>query len=72
MKAAEGLISYILLNYSGDRQESRRHASVLVLAQLARHASVIVYPYVGTILNHIWGAMREPKVGYLAYRDHKV
>ncbi|KAF9952831.1 phosphatidylinositol kinase- protein kinase tor1 [Mortierella alpina] len=46
---------------AGDRQESRRHASVLVLAQLARHASVIVYPYVGTILNHIWGAMREPK-----------
>ncbi|KAF9190501.1 phosphatidylinositol kinase- protein kinase tor1 [Haplosporangium sp. Z 767] len=46
---------------TSERQEARRHASVLVLAELARHASVIVYPYVGTILNHIWGAIREPK-----------
>ncbi|KAF9116461.1 phosphatidylinositol kinase- protein kinase tor1 [Mortierella sp. AM989] len=46
---------------AGDRQEARRHASVLVLAELARHANVIVYPHVGTILNNIWGAMREPK-----------
>ncbi|KAG0305000.1 hypothetical protein BGZ98_004718 [Dissophora globulifera] len=44
-----------------DRQEARRHASVLVLAELARHANVIVYPYVGTILTNIRGAMREPK-----------
>ncbi|KAF9279781.1 phosphatidylinositol kinase- protein kinase tor1 [Linnemannia elongata] len=43
-----------------DRQEARRHASVLVLAELARHASVFVYPYVGTILNQIWGTLREP------------
>jgi len=46
----------------GDRQEARRHASVLVLAELARHASVIVYSYVGTILEHIWGTFREQKV----------
>ncbi|KAF8928817.1 armadillo-type protein [Dissophora ornata] len=46
---------------AGDKQEARRHASVLVLAELARHASVIVYPYVGTILNNIWGAMRDSK-----------
>ncbi|KAF9172143.1 phosphatidylinositol kinase- protein kinase tor1 [Mortierella sp. AD011] len=46
---------------AGDRQEARRHASVLILAELARHANVIVYPHVGTILNNIWGAMREPK-----------
>ncbi|KAF9929593.1 phosphatidylinositol kinase- protein kinase tor1 [Linnemannia zychae] len=45
----------------GDRQEARRHASVLVLAELARHASVNVYPYVGTILNQIWGTFREAK-----------
>lgn len=48
----------------GDRQEARRHASVLVLAELARHASVFVYPYVGTILNQIWGTLREPNVRY--------
>jgi hypothetical protein len=48
--------------FLGDRQEARRHASVLVLAELARHANVIVYPHVGTIINNIWGAMREPKV----------
>jgi FKBP12-rapamycin complex-associated protein len=46
----------------GDKQEARRHASVLVLAELARHANVKVYPHVETILNNIWGAMREPKV----------
>ncbi|KAG0243175.1 armadillo-type protein [Mortierella sp. GBAus27b] len=46
---------------AGDKQEARRHASVLVLAELARHANVFVYPHVGNILNNIWGAMREPK-----------
>jgi methionyl-tRNA synthetase len=50
--------------YLGDRQEARRHASVLVLAELARHASVFVYPYVDTILNQIWGTLREPKVRF--------
>ncbi|KAK3827302.1 MAG: armadillo-type protein [Linnemannia gamsii] len=49
------------IEWLSDRQEARRHASVLVLAELARHASVIVYPYVGTILNQIWGTLREPK-----------
>ncbi|KAG0362437.1 phosphatidylinositol kinase- protein kinase tor1 [Gamsiella multidivaricata] len=49
---------------AGDRQEARRHASVLVLAELARHANVIVYPYVETILNNLWGAMREHKFIY--------
>lgn len=48
--------------FLGDKQEARRHASVLVLAELARHANVKVYPHVGTILNNIWGALREPKV----------
>ncbi|KAG0044728.1 phosphatidylinositol kinase- protein kinase tor1 [Gryganskiella cystojenkinii] len=45
---------------TGDRQEARRHASVLVLAELARHADVIVYQYVGSILDHIWVAFRDP------------
>ncbi|KAF9147911.1 phosphatidylinositol kinase- protein kinase tor1, partial [Linnemannia schmuckeri] len=49
------------IEWLSDRQEARRHASVLVLAELARHASVFVYPYVGTILNQIWGTLREPK-----------
>jgi hypothetical protein len=47
---------------AGDRQEARRHASVLVLAELVRHADVIVYPYVGSILDHIWVAFRDPNV----------
>lgn len=47
---------------AGDRQEARRHASVLVLAELVRHADVIVYPYVGSILEHIWVAFRDPNV----------
>jgi FKBP12-rapamycin complex-associated protein len=47
---------------AADRQEARRHASVLVLAELVRHADVIVYPYVGSILDHIWVAFRDPNV----------
>ncbi|ORZ10331.1 phosphatidylinositol kinase Tor2 [Lobosporangium transversale] len=45
---------------TGDRQEARRHASVLVLAELVRHADVIVYPFVASILEHIWVAFRDP------------
>lgn len=51
--------------YIGDRQEARRHASVLVLAELVRNADVIVYPFVGSILDHIWVAFRDPNVRYL-------
>lgn len=46
----------------GDRQEARRHASVMVLAELVRHADVIVFPYVPSILDHIWVAFRDPNV----------
>lgn len=45
---------------TGDRQEARRHASVLMLAELARHADVIVYRYVTPILEHIWVAFNDP------------
>ncbi|KAF9946390.1 phosphatidylinositol kinase- protein kinase tor1, partial [Modicella reniformis] len=45
---------------TGDRQEARRHASVLVIAELARHADVIVYPHVTSILEHIWVAFKDP------------
>ncbi|KAF9162608.1 phosphatidylinositol kinase- protein kinase tor1 [Actinomortierella ambigua] len=44
-----------------DKQEARRHASVLVLAALVRYADVYVYPHVGAILDHIWVAFRDPK-----------
>jgi len=47
---------------TGDRHEARRHASVLVLAELVRHADVIVYPYVDSIVEHIWVAFRDPNV----------
>ncbi|KAG0345157.1 phosphatidylinositol kinase- protein kinase tor1 [Podila humilis] len=45
---------------TGDRQEARRHASVMVLAELVRHADVIVFPHVPSILDHIWVAFRDP------------
>ncbi|KAG0343766.1 phosphatidylinositol kinase- protein kinase tor1 [Podila humilis] len=44
---------------SGDQQEARKHASVLILGELARHASVIVYPYFSSILENIWPTFRE-------------
>ncbi|KAG0356937.1 phosphatidylinositol kinase- protein kinase tor1 [Podila minutissima] len=44
---------------AGDQQEARKHASVLILGELARHASVIVYPYFNSILENIWPTFRE-------------
>lgn len=56
------MIMLVGLLCAGDRQEARRHASVLMLAELARHADVIVYPHVAHILENIWVAIRDPNV----------
>lgn len=47
---------------SGDRHESRRHAAVLVLRELARNSPTLFYAYVPQILELIWIALRDPKV----------
>jgi serine/threonine-protein kinase mTOR len=47
---------------SGDRHESRRHAAVLVLRELARNSPTLFYAYVPQVLELIWIALRDPKV----------
>jgi serine/threonine-protein kinase mTOR len=47
---------------SSDRHESRRHAAVLVLRELARNSPTLFYAYVPQVLELIWTALRDPKV----------
>jgi FKBP12-rapamycin complex-associated protein len=47
---------------SSDRHESRRHAAVLVLRELARNSPTLFYAYVPQVLDLIWTALRDPKV----------
>ena len=50
------------LNYSGDRNEQRRFAAVLILREFAQNAPTLIYGYVPQILELIWVALRDPKV----------
>ena len=47
---------------SSDRHESRRHAAVLVLRELAKNSPTLFYAYVPQVLELIWTALRDPKV----------
>lgn len=47
---------------SSDRHESRRHAAVLVLRELAKNSPTLFYGYVPQVLELIWTALRDPKV----------
>jgi FKBP12-rapamycin complex-associated protein len=52
-RALEGL--------TGERQENRRLASVLVLKELAHNAPTLFNVYVAEFLDKIWTALRDPK-----------
>jgi FKBP12-rapamycin complex-associated protein len=52
-RALEGL--------TGERQENRRLASVLVLKELARNAPTLFNVYVADFLDKIWTALRDTK-----------
>jgi serine/threonine-protein kinase mTOR len=47
---------------SSDRHESRRHADVLDLKELAKNSPTLFYGYVPQVLELIWTALRDPKV----------
>jgi len=47
---------------TGDRNEQRRYAAVLVLKELALNSATLVYSYVPQILDCIWVALRDQKV----------
>ncbi|KAI9352104.1 armadillo-type protein [Obelidium mucronatum] len=46
----------------GDRNEMRRYAAVLIIRELAGNAPNILYSYLQQILDHIWSALRDPKL----------
>ncbi|KAI9225912.1 MAG: phosphatidylinositol kinase Tor2 [Piptocephalis tieghemiana] len=46
----------------GDRNDSRRHAAVLILKELADNAPTLIYGYVPQYLDSIWTAFRDTKV----------
>jgi FKBP12-rapamycin complex-associated protein len=52
-RALEGL--------TGERQENRRLASVLVLKELAKNAPTLFNVYVAEFFDKIWTALRDPK-----------
>lgn len=45
-----------------DRQESRRHSAVLMIAALATSSPTLLYAYIGQIVEVIWIGLRDPKV----------
>ncbi|CAN6610146.1 serine/threonine-protein kinase Tor2p [Trichomonascus vanleenenianus] len=45
-----------------DRQEVRRHAAVLNIKSIATYSPTLLYAYVGSVLDNIWIALRDPKV----------
>jgi FKBP12-rapamycin complex-associated protein len=47
---------------TGDRNEQRRYAAILVLKELALNSATLVYSYVPQILDCIWVALRDQKV----------
>ena len=47
---------------SSERQENRRFAATLVIRELAKNSPTLLYAFVPTILECIWGAVRDPKV----------
>ncbi|GAM16986.1 hypothetical protein SAMD00019534_001610 [Acytostelium subglobosum LB1] len=53
----------------GERFENRRHASVLVLKELAQNAPTLFYVHAANFVDLIWGALRDSK---LAIREGAV
>lgn len=45
-----------------DRQEVRRHAAVLNLLAMATYSPTLLYAYVGSVVDNLWIALRDPKV----------
>eukprot|EP01132_Coremiostelium_polycephalum_P002833 gene2833-3519_t len=47
---------------SGDRYETRRHAAVLVLKELALNSPTLFYVHVNSFIDSIWVALKDNKV----------
>ena len=46
----------------GDRNENGRYAAVLIIKEIARNVPYLFHAYVGRVIDHIWVALRDPKV----------
>ena len=47
---------------TSERNENRRFAAVLILRELARNSSTLLYPYIPGILASVWEGLRDQKV----------
>lgn len=47
---------------SSSKQEYRKHASLLIITALANNSPYLLYPYVNSILDNIWRALRDTKL----------
>ncbi|CCE63837.1 hypothetical protein TPHA_0F03570 [Tetrapisispora phaffii CBS 4417] len=49
-------------NSSSSKQEHRKHAALLIVTALANNSPYLLYPYVNSILDNIWRALRDSKL----------
>ncbi|EDO18004.1 hypothetical protein Kpol_1054p51, partial [Vanderwaltozyma polyspora DSM 70294] len=47
---------------SSSKQEFRKHASLLIVTALANNSPYLLYPYINSILDNIWRALRDTKL----------
>ncbi|CEP63160.1 phosphatidylinositol kinase-related protein kinase TOR1 LALA0_S07e03752g [Lachancea lanzarotensis] len=47
---------------SNFKQELRKHASLLILSAIAENSPYLLYPYINSILDNIWRALRDTRL----------
>lgn len=47
---------------SSSKQEYRKHASLLIITALANNSPYLLYPYVNSVLDNIWRALRDTRL----------
>ncbi|KAF2487814.1 TOR1 phosphatidylinositol 3-kinase [Neohortaea acidophila] len=57
----EAEVKHALEWLTSERNENRRFAAVLILRELARNSSTLLYPYIPGILVSIWEGLRDQK-----------
>ena len=58
----EAEVKHALEWLTSERNDNRKFAAVLILKELARNSSTLLYPYIPGILVSIWEGLRDPKV----------
>ncbi|KTB17890.1 Serine/threonine-protein kinase TOR1 [Nakaseomyces glabratus] len=46
--------------FSTQTQELRKHASLQIITVLSKNSPTVLYPYINSILDNIWRALRDP------------